>query len=148
MGSFRSILCCVDNSRHSLNALRCAAALAREVGAGLVLLHVEPKPSPEMTLAPVPGERGIPPPMEEQWCQIASDIRREPVPLHYATGNAAEQIVEFAGQSACDLIVLGSKARTPASLALGSVAARVLVHAPCPVLIVRQQEPEPSGAGA
>jgi nucleotide-binding universal stress UspA family protein len=146
MPTFKSILCCVDNSRHSLNALRSAAALAREVGAGLVLLHVEPKPSPEMTLAPVPSERSAPPPMEEQWCRIASDIRHEPVALHYATGNAAEQIVEFAGQFACDLIVLGSKARTPASLALGSVAARVLVHARCPVLIVRQQEVAASGA--
>lgn len=141
MGSFKSILCCVDNSPHSLNALRSAAALAREVGAGLVLLHVEPKPSAEMTLAPFPSDRSAPPPMEERWCAIASDIRHESVPLHYATGSAAEKIVEFAGQFACDLIVLGSKARTPASLALGSVAAKVLVHARCPVLIVRETGP-------
>jgi universal stress protein E len=140
MGSFKSILCCVDNSQQSLSALRSAAVLAREVGAELVLLHVEPKPSPEMTLAPVPGKESAEPPMEERWCQIASDLRREPVALHFATGNPADQIVEFAGQFACDLIVLGSKARSPASLALGSVAAKVLVHARCPVLVVRQQD--------
>ncbi|HEY6908039.1 MAG TPA: universal stress protein [Myxococcales bacterium] len=140
MGSFKSILCCIDNSPHSLKALRSAAALAREVDAALVLLHVEAKPSAGMTLSPFPSERTAPPPMEDRWCRIASDIRHEPVPLHYATGNAAEQIVEFAGQFGCDLIVLGSRARTPASLALGSVAAKVLVHARCPVLIVRDSE--------
>lgn len=145
MGSFKSILCCVDNSQHSLNALRSAAVLAREVGAELVLLHVEPRPSPEMTLAPAPETEGAPPPMEDRWCQIASDLRRESVALHFATGNTADQILEFAGQFACDLIVLGSRARSPAALALGSVASKVLVHAPCPVLIVRQQDSAPSG---
>ena len=75
-------------------------------------------------------------------CEMAAAIRGEPVALHYATGDAAEQIVVFARTNASDVIVLGSQARAAAALALGSVAAKVLVHAHCPVMVVRGG-PEP-----
>jgi nucleotide-binding universal stress UspA family protein len=124
---------------YALEALRTAAALGRQLSATVVLLHVEPPPRGDVIFAPPRPFRSRPPPAEESWCELASGIRGEPVLLHYATGDASEQIVEFARKSACDLIVLGSGARRIASFALGSVAAGVLVHAHCPVLIAHER---------
>ena len=138
MASFTSILCGVDDSPQSMDALRRAAALARESSAKLSLLHVEPPPRGEALFAPPSplARRGAEPPPEERWCAIASDIRGERVELHYATGDPGGGIVDFARQNGNDLIVLGSKARNAPALAIGSCILKVLVHAPCPVLVV------------
>ena len=128
MASFTSILCGVDESPQSLEAVRRAARLARESSAKLTLLHAEPAPRGD-TL------RAAPPP-EESWCALASEIRGQRVELHYATGEPGSRIVEFARENGSDLIVLGSRARNTPALAIGSCIAKVLVHAPCPVLVV------------
>ena len=54
-------------------------------------------------------------------------------------GRPASAIVAEAGQLDSDLVIVGSHDRGPlASFALGSVAAEVVDHAPCPVLIARR----------
>lgn len=59
-------------------------------------------------------------------------------------GDAASEIIAAAAADGADLIVLGSHGRTGlARLTMGSVAAKVLRHAPSSVLIVREA---PSGA--
>ena len=75
------------------------------------------------------------PPDEERWNAIASGLLGEPLEVHYATGDAAEEIVRFARNAHADLIVLGSRARSKASLAVASAVAGVLPHAPCPVTV-------------
>ena len=53
-------------------------------------------------------------------------------------GDPLQGICEFAEQNQSDLIVMGSHGRTGlAHVFLGSVAERVVRHAPCPVLVVR-----------
>ncbi|MDE3192298.1 MAG: universal stress protein [Chloroflexota bacterium] len=55
-----------------------------------------------------------------------------------AIGRPATAIVEEADRLRCDLLVMGSRGRgTFASSLLGSVAAEVAFHAPCPVLVAR-----------
>jgi nucleotide-binding universal stress UspA family protein len=55
----------------------------------------------------------------------------------------AEEIVKSAAATKADLLVLGTHGRTGvARLFLGSVAARVVATAPCPVLTVRPPETE------
>lgn len=50
----------------------------------------------------------------------------------------AEQIVEAAGRAGADLIVMGSHGRTGAArVLLGSVAGKVLMLSPVPVMIVK-----------
>ncbi|HUJ24503.1 MAG TPA: universal stress protein [Myxococcales bacterium] len=141
MALWKSIACAVDESDGSDRAIGAAARLAHELDAELVLIHVDP---------PIEGEGGeavfAPPPARrildlhrdriERWSAAASDMRGEPVRVQLASGDAASEIVAFARTSHCDLLVIGSRARSPLSLALGSVAAKVLVHAPCPVLVV------------
>lgn len=53
-------------------------------------------------------------------------------------GRPASAIVDEAGRTGADLVVVGSRGRGPIATALlGSVSAEVLDHAPCPVLVAR-----------
>lgn len=52
-------------------------------------------------------------------------------------GSPFHDICKIAAQSKSDLIVVGSHGRTGLSqVLLGSVAERVVRHAPCPILVV------------
>jgi nucleotide-binding universal stress UspA family protein len=53
-------------------------------------------------------------------------------------GDPAAELARFVAEEGCDLLVVGTHGRTGLSrLLLGSVAERVLRHAPVPVLVVR-----------
>ena len=141
MALWNSIACAVDDSDGSRAALGTAARLARQLDASLTLIHVDPS---------IPGEGGeavfAPPPPRRildlhrnqvgAWSAAASDIRGKPVRVQLATGDAAGEILAFARRERCDLLVMGTRARSRLTLAVGSVAAKVLVEAPCPVLVV------------
>jgi nucleotide-binding universal stress UspA family protein len=56
------------------------------------------------------------------------------------TGDPREVLVRTARDEAADLVVLGSHGRSGiAKLVLGSVAAHVMTHAPCSVLVVKEK---------
>jgi nucleotide-binding universal stress UspA family protein len=56
-------------------------------------------------------------------------------------GRPGSAIVEEARAWKADLVVLGNRGHGPiASMVLGSVSAEVVDHAPCPVLVVREDE--------
>jgi len=56
------------------------------------------------------------------------------------SGRPASAIVTLAEHTRADLVILGSRGRGPvASMLLGSVAAEVVDHAPCPVLVARRE---------
>ena len=68
-------------------------------------------------------------------------LHAKPVVLTFT--RAAEGIVQYAKDSAIDLIVMGTHGRRGFNhLLMGSVAERVLRTAPCPVLTVRHPERE------
>lgn len=129
----KSILCAVEGSPQSLDALKYAARLARDLSSRLVLLHVESEPRGGVLFTAYSPDD---PPDEDRWNAVASKLLGEPVEVHYATGDAAQEIVRFARNAQCDLIVLGSRARTKAGLAMASAVGGVLPHAPCPVTVV------------
>ena len=57
-----------------------------------------------------------------------------------ARGTPHSSILNHAEKGPCDLIVMGTHGRTGVShFLLGSVAEKVVRHAPCPVLTVRGQ---------
>jgi nucleotide-binding universal stress UspA family protein len=67
-----------------------------------------------------------------------ADGRGQAVALHVLVGHPAEQIVHFAEQQKCDLIVTGHRGRTLfARFRLGSVSRQALHYAHCAVLVVR-----------
>lgn len=56
-------------------------------------------------------------------------------------GDPAERILRTIETEGIDLVILGGRRLTPASrLLLGSTSQKVLAHAPCSVLLVREQE--------
>ena len=136
----KSIVCAVDESSSADAALGTAARLARDLDAKLSVIHVDPPIAGEgEALFSPPAPRRILDLHGDQlarWTTAASDLRGEPVRVHLASGDAADEIAAFARETACDLLVVGTRTRRPASLALGSVSAKLMVQAPCPVLVV------------
>ena len=148
--SLRKILCPIDFSAGSQQAMRVAVRLANERDAELVLLHAWHVPpvafSGEYTFSADliqemsdDAERGLEAALGDA---IALGARR--VTRRFVAGLPWSKITEAAGDG-FDLIVIGTHGRTglPRFL-LGSVAEMVVRHAPCSVLAVRADgDPEP-----
>lgn len=147
---FKKILCPVDFSDDSQEALRVAAELAASSQAMLVLVHVW-QPQAWMT------EYGMKWPtdvvLETQeieegklatWRVDAQRLGASEVATRLLRGEPWDQIVSLAQDDpTIDLIVMGTHGRTGLKRALiGSVAERVVRHAPCTVMIVRPQRGE------
>jgi len=138
------ILCAVDFSESSRQALEHAADLARRFGAELTLIHVRDAPRvagseivspPELLQAEV---RELESKLDE-WRIQAEQIVGRPVRTVLASGSAPLEIVRAAEIGAVDLVVTGTKARKGLGrMLLGSVAERVVREASCPVLVARR----------
>lgn len=119
----REILFATDFSAPSEIAWRVAHDYARQLNAGLHLLHVAPaqaSAAPE-GLTELAAEAGA-------GLKVVTAVR---------IGAPTEEIVRYAAEQGVDLIVVGTHGRTGVTRALlGSVAENVTRHAPCPVLTV------------
>jgi universal stress protein A len=142
----KQILVAVDFSASSRKAFYYATHFARQFDAEIMLLHViVSAPPPPGMLVFEAEELNVK--YYEQAARQLADWRREIVPALRVkavtrTGTAAHQeIVEAARESNIDLIVIGNHGLTGFSrLLLGSTAERVVRHAPCPVLVIRERE--------
>jgi nucleotide-binding universal stress UspA family protein len=145
--AFTKIVCPVDFSACSREAVRVAAELARDGAASLILAHVWEPPkwaSGEVMLAPevVQGTIDAEEAELENWKIHAKQLGAREVGTRFLTGVAWDAIVELAkADPTIDLVVMGTHGRTGLRhVLLGSVAEKVVRHAPCPVLIVRDRE--------
>ena len=145
MKMFERILVATDFSPASTPALERSVKLAKQDGALLFIAHAYQEPAlVELSHAPARAYK--------EWDQKLRDgVERKLRPLvEYARkegvearpllldGFADEAIIKAAKQQRADLIVLGTHGRRGAArLFLGSVAARVISTAPCPVMTVR-----------
>jgi universal stress protein A len=137
-----------DFSPASTLAVDAAAILARQLNGRVMLLHVfDPvaltvlessfgAPTPEL----------LPPHVEQKIGDELERVKRD----HFAGiesetalvlgSSAPESICEFAKKVGADMIVISTHGRTGLShLLIGSVAERVVRHAPCPVLTLRSK---------
>lgn len=145
MTPIRRILFATDFSDASRPASERAVALAKDSGAELVVVHVyEPPVRPAVDAFLVPrvydefeaeirsqADQGLAPIIAR-----AADAGVAVRPL-VLRGVADEAIARAAKDEAADLVVVGTHGRGGvARLLLGSVAARVVSSAPCPVLTV------------
>jgi len=144
---FHRILCPIDFSSGSREALRVAAELARGSDAALVVVHVwQPTQwaAAEVQLAPGVLQDLLDSEHAElaRWRAQATELRGGEVDVKFLTGAPWDQIVGVArADRAIDLIVMGTHGRTGLRhVLLGSVAERVVRHAPCAVLVVREPE--------
>lgn len=151
-----TILVPCDFSASSEHALRWAVGLAEAWGAKLVVLHVIPvfftvEDLPAQFLVGLPQLkialfRKTKTRLEECATRNAKDAVA--VDLRVAMGDAWWEICQAAEREAADLIIMGSRGNTGVTdLALGSVAERVVRHAPCSVLVVRLPDQTARGKG-
>lgn len=143
--AFRRILVPLDFSEHAQKALRYATALARQFDSSLVLVHViEPLVYPaDFGYTPLPAN------LLEQDFEREANARLEAVAAAQAAvgfqvehfvriGKPYHEIALAAAEQRADLVVLTTHGYTGLThVLLGSTAERVIRHAPCPVLVVR-----------
>lgn len=139
------VLVATDLSPASTAAVRKAIAIARENGSTLLLAHAYQPPSLVL-------EGYVPPVTYEKWDDsVREDVRMKMQPFLdeaekagvaaeavILSGTPNEAITEAAREAHADLVVVGTHGRTGMPrFFLGSVAARVVSSAPCPVMTVR-----------
>ena len=139
----KTLLVATDFSPDADRALATAVTLAKSLGAGLELCHVEsggayvlPPPLDIVSLPPDSdhidhSQRGL--------AERAERLRAEglSVETKLLTGAPGEELVNRAAELGADMIVLGSRGLGAlAHVVLGSVTDRVVRHAACPVLVV------------
>ena len=132
--ALKKILCAVDNSADSVNVMRFAAAVAKDVGATLRLVNV------------VPGieawpERQMDVEFEEQLRENAKQRVEElqktakiDVPYCVAVGPVADSVAEEAERHGVDLLVIGRGAIHETLGRLRTHSYGLIRLSPCPVL--------------
>jgi nucleotide-binding universal stress UspA family protein len=145
MKMFERILVATDFSPASTPALEQAVKIAKQDGALLFIAHAYQEPGlKELSNAPArvykEWDQKLREGVERKLLPLVEHARKEGVdarPL-LLDGFADEAIIKAAKTQRADLIVLGTHGRRGAArLFLGSVAARVISTAPCPVMTVR-----------
>lgn len=136
----RSILVPVDFSESSLAALRHALALARQNKAQLTLLHVLEPFHANMLIDTTQTQRDARVAAHERLTGLADGTKKvwPRTGRELRTGHPVTTITALAKRTNADIIVMGTHGHTGLKHAmLGSVAERVVRHAPCSVLVVR-----------
>ena len=167
---FKRILCPVDMSLFSLDAVKLGVKLAQNSNATLYLLHVIDNPFDELYLSAItqadpalldlykdePAKRVqiMNATLEHsqvllkqfchEWVEQLPKVR-----YLVANGNPFDKILDAARDHRIDLIVLATHGRTGVKrLLIGNVAEKVVRHAPCPVLTVKPRVARPKGSAA
>lgn len=151
----KQILVPTDFSPCAWKALEEAAAIAETYGAWLDVIHVWDIPS-----FAVPGDLtgyslpstvidAVSAQAHQMMEELVGQARAKGFAIRNASvvpGNAGRGIVEAAKSGHYDLIVIGSHGRTGLARAvLGSVAERVVRHAPCSVLVASSKSQASTG---
>jgi universal stress protein A len=143
---FHRIVVPTDFSTDAEQAIRVASELSRVYEAPLTLIHIyDPVayPLPDGYMLYTPGQLSR---MWEEFDRRLAEAKADAL-AHGAVraetrllqGLTAAEIVRFAKEGGHDLIVMGTHGRTGvARVLLGSVAARVVQTAECPVLTVKR----------
>jgi len=146
MITVRRILAPTDFSDNSAAAVRYAAELADKFQADLVLLHVVQDLALVLPDAVMPTPVATPN-LDDMIAAAKTgisnlvgklDLARLNPKAEVRVGSPATEIVAAAGDLKADLLCVSTHGRTGlAHFLLGSVAEKIVRHAPCPVLTVR-----------
>jgi nucleotide-binding universal stress UspA family protein len=140
----RRILCPVDFSPGSERAMRVGVRLANEHDAELVLFHAWQVPATTGDFAFATGvvaDLGdVARETLDQELRRATELGAKKASAKLVSGPAWSMIVEELRDGSIDLVVMGTQGRTGLRrILLGSVAEKVVRHAPCPVLTIRPE---------
>jgi nucleotide-binding universal stress UspA family protein len=141
----KRIVVTTDFSEESKKAFPYAMAFARKFEASLVLLYIVPGhlPAELSHIGVVLEERRLVEEARERLprfrqAELDPHLRVEPLVLN---GGVAHEVCRMADVQGADLIVMATHGHTGLKhFIIGSVTEKVVRHAPCPVLVVRQKE--------
>jgi len=134
----QKVLAAIDLGASAQVVLDAAADLAAAANAELAILHVWHAPHPytassgnELAAAVQADESTM-----QMWKGTAERRGVARVATQFLAGDPGDEIVRMA-KGTYDLIVVGTHGRTGVRhLLMGSVAEKVVRHAPCPILVV------------
>jgi universal stress protein A len=139
--SFKRILCAVDFSQDSLNALRVSVEMARLHCGSLHLFHVieaQPAAPAEVVVELIQEANDA---MEGLVRSSRTSLTGLDVTAEVTSGRAFVEIVSHARHWKADLIVLGSKGTTSLEeIIVGGTAENVMKEATCSTLIARRNK--------
>lgn len=144
---FSKILVAIDGSEASMDAADYAIQMAREYNSELIALHVilsdltifGPNPPRHINELKQEAQKYLDKLREKS--NLDSNNSDKKIPLRtelIASASAVGGIVGFAEKENTSLIVIGTRGRSGfKKLLLGSVAAGVVTHAHCPVMVIK-----------
>ena len=145
----KKILAPIDFSEHSMDAMRSAMELAKDVGAEVHLMHVI---APHHHFIPLllasnveesrelVRESAMIEQAEEELARIKKDEfgDSKKVFTFAVVGPPVQKLVDYAKEQEIDLVVMSTHGRTGGeSILVGSVTEKVVRNAPCSVLVFR-----------
>jgi nucleotide-binding universal stress UspA family protein len=140
-GNFKSILLSFDGSQFSKRALTRACELSKYDGAAITALYVVPRYEEELEFFATPHMRVNLRYEAEEIMKKAKEFaadRGVELTIEITEGDEAERIAETAQLLKSGLIVRGTHSWAGINRAIiGSIAERVIIDAPCPVLVVK-----------
>ena len=150
----RRILVAVDGTRASSAAAGLALEYAARLGARVTFLHVLPEPVSGQT-GEAPDFAAFEHACEEYARQLVGEAARlggavgPRTDTAVAYGEPAQAILTAAEAEDVDLVILGSRDRSPlARTLLGSVSAELTARCPKPVMVVPERGPSASSEPA
>ena len=140
-----TIVAALDTSPRASAVLARAAKLARQSNAKLVLLRAVGLPQDlPMELYGISPD-ALPGKLVEQSRQaleaLLPDLKGIDVVVDAHIGTPWRTICQIADEQMADLIVIGTHGHTILDTLLGTTASRVVNHASCSVLVVRERAP-------
>ena len=143
--NLKKILAPIDFSEYSMEALRGAIELAKDLDGELHIVHVV---APHFALLDKMREQARETLMVEEAEEELARIRKDDcgnsarVVTQVMVGPPVPKLVEYAKEQQIDLILLATHGRTGIEhLMIGSVAEKLVRAAPCSVLVFRRPKP-------
>lgn len=143
--NFKKILCPIDFSEYSYDALEFAKTLAKNFNSKLYVVHIIYEPAdftgfyvPHISFDKIRSEieSGAKKIMDEVKEKRIQDIPSAETMIIF--GNPADEIVRFAKDKEIDLIVIGSQGKKGIEkMVFGSTAEKVVKKSTCPVLVIK-----------
>lgn len=134
-------LIAVDPSEYSKKAVIQSAKFAKKTGVKLTLLHViedtvSYKEIPDTWVHQQKAKKAQA--LLDELKKLAEEHGAKDVETKIAVGPVAEEIVRIAEEENYDYIIVGTRGMSGLKrLLIGSVAEKVVLHAHCPVVVVR-----------
>lgn len=141
----RKILLATDGSADSDLMVQAAVDLANKTGSELHVVHVgllSPWVMPD-TMSDIQYERLVQQAQQvlDQEVKKVLDAGGTIADAHLRMGRADVEVVRLSQELGAGLVVVGNRGReTIARILLGSDAESIIRHAPCPVMVVREEE--------